>query len=147
MSDIQSLDVSDLVKYSNKIKDIGSINKMMAPVYLRDFIEAQDLVGNMLAKAIQADGRAKAKLEQAESIAYLDNAAEYLTSKGIKDTSEARKQYVARDQDVLRTSEEKAKTEALVAFLKNKLSVFRQAHDDCKKIAYGDQHMTPFEGM
>jgi len=31
--------------------------------------------------------------------------------------------------------------------LKSKLSQLRQAHDDLKKIAYGDQNLTSYEGM
>ena len=105
------------------------------------------MAGNLLAKAIQADVRAKAQLEQAESIAYLDNAREYLKEREIKDSSEARKRYVDVDPDVVLAKDNKAKTEALVALLKSKLSVLRQSHDDLKKILYGDQHMTGYEGM
>ena len=43
--------------------------------------------------------------------------------------------------------DKKAQTEALVTLMKSKLSVLRQAHDDLKKIVYGDSHMTNFEGM
>ena len=95
MSDLTTkVDVTRLAQYVNKIEELSSINKMMAPTYLRDFIMGQDVAANLLAKAMQADSRAKAKVEYAESIAYLERAREYLESKQIKDTSEARKQYV-----------------------------------------------------
>jgi len=144
---VASIDVTTLAVYLGKVREIASVNKMMGATYLRDFIEGQDVAGQLLAKAVQADIRAKSKLEQAEAIAYLDHASDYLTSKGIKDSSEARKRYVDIDHDVLTAKDNKAKTEALVSLMKNKLSVLRQAHDDLKKILYGDSHMTGYEGM
>lgn len=148
MSDLTPrVDITQLAEYVNKIDELASINKMMAPVYLRDYIMGQDVAANLLAKAMQADSRAKARVEQAEAIAYLERARDYLESKGIKDTSEARKQYVNVDPDVLAAKDNRAKTEALVSLLKSKLSQLRQAHDDLKKIAYGDQNLTPYEGM
>lgn len=148
MSDITvKVDITRLAQYLDKVKDIASINKMMGAVYLQDFIQGQDVAGALLAQAIQADIKAKTKLEQAEAIAYLDRASDFLKSKNIKDTSEARKTYVDIDEDVLVAKDEKAKTEALVALLKNKLSILRQSHDDVKKIVYGDQNSTGYEGM
>jgi hypothetical protein len=142
-----SIDVTALAAYLDKVKDIASINKMMGAVYLRDFIEGQDVAGALLAKAVQADIKAKARLEQAEAIAYLDKASDYLKERNIKDSSEARKRYVDVDPDVMTAKDNKAKTEALVSLMKNKLSVLRQAHDSLKKILYGDSNMTNWEGM
>jgi len=149
MSDLpqKGIDVTQLAQYVNKIEELSSVSKMMAPVYLRDFIMGQDVAANLLAKAMQADSRAKARVEYTESLAYLEKARDYLESKGIKDTSEARKQYINIDQDVVAAKDNKARTEALVSLLKSKLSQLRQAHDDLKKIAYGDQNLTPYEGM
>lgn len=144
---VASIDVTQLAVYLNKVKELASINKMMGATYLRDFIEGQDIAGELLARAIREDAKAKAKLEQAEAVAYLDNAAAYLASKGIKDSSEARKRYVDVDEKVIAAKDKKAMTEALVSLMKNKLSVLRQAHDDLKKIIYGDTHMTGYEGM
>jgi hypothetical protein len=148
MSDLaERVDVTRLATYVNKIQELSSINKTMAPVYLRDMIVGQDVAANLLAKATQSDSKAKTQLERAEAIAYLDKAREYLESKGIKDTSEARKQYVNIDIDVIAAKDQRAKTEAMVVYLKSVLSQLRQAHDDLKKITYGDQNMTPYEGM
>lgn len=150
MSDIRpvpTIDVGQLAAYLDKVKDIASVNKMMGAVYLRDFIQGQDVAGQLVAKAVQADIKAKARLEQAEAIAYLDHASEYLKSKQIKDSSEARKRYIDIDEDVIAAKDHKAMTEALVSLMKNKLSILRQSHDDLKKILYGDQQLTSFEGM
>jgi hypothetical protein len=144
---LKTLDVTKLVEYSRKIKDIGSLNNMMAPQYLRDFIIAQDYTSSMLAGAVRCDLEAQGALDTAKSIAYLDRAGEYLEKKGIKDTSEARKQYVDLDEDVRHAADLKAKTAALVVFLKNKYQTFRQAHDDIKKMVYGDPYQTPNEGF
>ena len=142
-----SVDVTSLATYLDKVKDIASINKMMGATYLRDFIEGQDVAGTLLAKAIQADIRAKARVEQAEAIAYLDRASDYLRERSIKDTSEARKMYMCIDPDVMKAQDDKARSEALVSLMKGKLSILRQAHDDLKKFLYGDSHMTQYEGM
>lgn len=78
------------------------------------------------------------KLSEAEAVAYLDRSTDFLQSKGLKDTSEARKQYVEMDPDVVRLRNKKAMLEAFSSMLKNKLSVLKQAHDDLKKIHYAD---------
>ena len=148
MSDkIQRIDVTSLTFYLEKVGQISSVNKMMGPTYLKDLIEGQDVAGNMLARAIQEDSKTKARLDQAKAIAYLDKSVEYLENKNIKVTDEAKKRYVDIDEDVLKALDDKARTEALVMLLKNKLSIIRQAHDDLKKILYGDNHMTNWEGM
>lgn len=141
------VDITQLAVYVNKIEDMASINKAMAPVYLRDFIQGQDVAVNLYARAVKADAKAKARLEYVESIAYLENAKAYLEAKSIKDTSEARKQYVNIDPDVVEAKDQKAQTEALVILLKGKVSELKQAHDDLKKITYTDSNMTDFEGM
>lgn len=148
MSDItKTVDVARLAHYVNKIEELSTISKLMAPVYLQDYIMGQDVAANLLAKAMQADSKAKAKLEYVESIAYLERAKPYLEQQGIKDTSEARKQYVNIDADVIAAKDHRSMTESLVSLMKSKLSQLRQAHDDLKKIAYGDQNLTPYEGM
>lgn len=148
MSDqIVKIDVTLLAKYLEKVGHIASINKMMGPTYLKDFIEGQDVAGGMLARAVREDGRMKSKVDQARAIAYLDRAGDYLSGKNIKITDKSREAYVDLDEDVLIALDHKAQTEALVMLLKNKLSILRQAHDDLKKILYGDNHMTPWEGI
>lgn len=149
MSDLPEkvMDITQLAVYVNKIEDMASITKAMAPVYLRDFIQGQDVAINLYARAVKADAKAKARLEYVESIAYLENAKAYLEARGIKDTSEARKQYVNVDPDVITAKDAKAQTEALVILLKGKCQELRMAHDDLKKITYADTHMTDFEGM
>ncbi len=144
---LQTIDITALAHYLEKVGHIASVNKMMGPTYLKDFIEGQDVAGAMLARAIREDSRMKARLDQAKAIAYLDKAADYLKTKEIKLTDESRKRYVDIDDAVMEAADRKAQTEALVALLKNKLSVLRQAHDDLKKILYGDSHMTQWEGM
>lgn len=141
------VDITRLAQYTNKIEELSSVSKMMAPVYLRDFIQGQDVATFLLAKAIASDAKAKARLEYVESIAYLENAKAYLDAKGIKDTSEARKQYVNIDPDVVTAKDRRAQTEALVVLLKGKVSELKQAHDDLKKVVYADANMTDYEGM
>lgn len=149
MSDLPEkvVDITQLATYTNKVEELATISKIMAPVYLRDFIIGQDIATSLLARAIQADSKAKAKLEYAQSIAYLENAKAYLEAKGIKDTSEARKQYVDLDPDVLIAKDNRARTEAFVVLLKGKVQELRCAHDDLKKIVYADTNMTNWEGM
>lgn len=99
---LQKIDVTELAQYTNKIKDIGTLNKMMAPIYMRDFIIAFDVTNNLLSMAIKSDLEASTVLDTARSIAYLDKAGEFLKEKGIKDSSEARKQYIELDEDVIK---------------------------------------------
>jgi hypothetical protein len=141
------VDITQLAKYINKIEELSTVSKMLAPVYLRDFIIGQDVAITLYARAIKADAKAKAKLEYAESIAYLESAKAYLDAQGIKDTSEARKQYVNIDPVVLEAKDQKAQTEAFVILLKGKVSELKQAHDDLKKVIYADPSMTDYEGM
>jgi hypothetical protein len=144
---LQKIDVTKLVQYTKKIDDIASINHMMAPHYLRDFIKAYDHTNSMLSLAVRYDAEAGSRLDMAKAIAYLDRAGDYLKNAGIKDSAESRKRYVDIDKDVLSASNVKAKTTALVAFLKNKLQAFRMAHDDVKKMVYSDSYQTPEEGF
>lgn len=149
MSDLPAkvVDITQLAEYINKVEELSSVSKMMAPVYLRDFIIGQDVATGLLAKAVRSDAKAKAHLEYMESIAYLENAKAYLDAKGIKDTSEARKQYVNVDPGVVEAKDRKAMTEAMVVLLKGKCSELRQAHDDLKRIAYDNSNTTSYEGM
>ena len=144
---VPTIDVGQLAIYLDKANQIASVSKMMAGVYLQDLIKGQDIAGQLVAKSVQADIKAKARLEKAEAIAYLDKAGDYLASKQIKDSSEARKRYIDIDEDVVAAKDHKAMTEAMVSLMKTKLSILRQSHDDLKKIVYGDSHMTGFEGM
>jgi hypothetical protein len=144
--ELQTIDVTRLVEFTHKIKEIGSLNKMMAPNYLRDFINAMDLTSSMLSKAIRANLEAKANLDRCKAIAYLDKASDYCAQNNIKVSNGVREMYVDLDPDVIAAKEKHAATEAMVAFLKNKYQAFRCAHDDTKKIAYGDNNTTGFEG-
>lgn len=148
MSDkVQVPDMAALATYLDKARQIATISKMMAPSLLRDLIEGQDVAGMMLARAIQESQRTQARLDQAKAIAYLDKASDYLKLKGLKDNVEARKMYVDLDDSVIQALDDKAKIEALVVLLKNKLNILRMSHDDLKKIVYADTHMTSWEGM
>lgn len=146
---LQAIDLDKVAAFTKKIADISQgFNTMLAPIYLRDFIMAIDVTNNLLARAIKSDLQADAALKQAEAIAFLDNAIDYLKDRGIKDTAEARKRYIPIDENVMRAAEIKAQTEAMVSFLKNKMFEFRLAHDDVKKIAYSNdyQNNSPYEG-
>jgi len=143
-----TIDITSILMYSNKIKEIGSgFNKMTAPLFIRDFSIAYDITSNMFFEATKKDMQASNRLEIAESIAYLENAGSYLASKNIKDTAESRKRYIPLDPEVQQAMNLKAETAAVVAFLKCKLQEFKTAIESVKKISYGDQFMSPDEGM
>lgn len=144
---LQTIDVTKLVEYTNKIEEIGSLNKMLAPNYLRDFINAMDMTSAMLSKAVKANLEHKAALDRAKAIAYLDRATEYLNDNNIKLTDNNRKMYVDLDVDVIAAKDLLAASEAMVTFLKNKYQAFRCAHDDVKKISFNDTQGTGFEGF
>lgn len=147
--DLKSLDIGNLLRYNQKLEDLTKgANTIQAPMYLRDFILAYDEANVLLAKAMRYLGQAESELKTAESIAYMDNAKDYLNSKDIKDSSEARKRYIPLDPDVQKAEKIKALAESVVQFIKNKMQVYRLAHDDVKKIAYAnDNNNSPYEGM
>ena len=146
-NELQNLDVTKLVEYTRKINDIANLNKMLAGNYLRDFIIALDITASMLSKATKANLEAKASLDRTEAIAFLDKAGDYLQTKGISASAEARKKYIDIDPDVIEAKNKYAASEAMCVFLKAKLQTFRCAHDDVKKISYGDTQQTNYEGF
>ena len=146
-NELQSLDVTKLVHYTEKIREIGELNKMLAPLYLRDFINAMDLTSSMLSKATKSNLDAKSALERAKAVAYLDKSEEYCRQKGIKMSNGIREAYVDLDEDVIRAKELYSASEAMCVFLKNKYQAFRCAHDDVKKISFNDAQGTGFEGF
>lgn len=146
-NELQTIDVTKLVEYTKLISDIGSINKMMAHQYLRDFINAMDMTSSMLSKAVKANLDAKANLDKTRAIAYLDKANDYCKDKGIKISNGIREMYTDLDEDVIAAKDRYASTEAMVTFLKNKYQAFRCAHDDVKKISFNEVQGTAFEGF
>ena len=146
-NELQSIDVTKLVEYSKKINEIGSLNKMLAPNYLRDFINAMDMTSSMLSKAVKQNLECKTELEKAKAIAYLDKAADYCKDHDIKMSNGVREMYVDLDEDVIAAKNRFAASEAMVTFLKNKYQAFRCAHDDVKKISFNEVQGTGFEGF
>jgi len=148
-NELQTVDVTKLVHYTEKINEIGSsnFNKMLAPNYLRDFIMAMDMTSSMLSQATRTNLSAKAALDKAKAIAYLDKAQDYCVNNDIKLSNGVREMYVDLDEDVIRAKEVYAASEAMVTFLKNKYQAFRCAHDDVKKISFNDVQGTGFEGF
>lgn len=144
---LQSIDVTKLAHYTQKIEDVAGLNKMLAPQYLRDFIMAMDMTSELLSKATKMNLNAKAELDKAKAIAYLDKAPDYCKEKGIKISNGVREMYVDLDEDVIKAKEKYASTEALTSFLKNKYQAFRCAHDDVKKISFNEVQGTGFEGF
>jgi len=145
---LSSIDISKLVEYTRKIQDIGAgLNPALAPMYLRDFILAYDVASTYLASAIRADMQADSLLKQAESIAFLDRAGDYLSEKGVRDSAEARKQYVPIDPDVMSAKDMRAKTTAMVSLMKNKVHEYRFAMEAVKKIGYTSEYQSQYEGM
>lgn len=146
-NELQTIDVTKLVEYTKKISEIGSLNKMLAPNYLRDFINAMDLTSSMLSKAVKTNLMCKAELDKTKAIAYLDKATDYCNDNNIKISNGAREMYVDLDADVVDAKNKYAASEAMVTFLKNKYQAFRCAHDDVKKISFNEAQGTGFEGF
>lgn len=148
-NELQSIDVTKLVYYTDKINEIGTsdFNKLLVHQYLRDFIVAMDMTSSMLSKATKVNLEAKSELDKAKAIAYLDRAEEYCRNNDIKISNGVREMYVDIDQDVIQAKDKFAATEAMVTFLKNKYQAFRCAHDDVKKLSFNDTQGTNFEGF
>jgi hypothetical protein len=146
-NELQAIDVTRLAEFTKKIQELGSINKMMAPQYLRDFVSAMDLTSSMLSKAVKANLDAKSELEKYKAIAYLDKAEAYCNIKEIKMSNGVREMYVDIDDDVIKAKDKFAATEAMVIFLKNKHQAFRASHDDVRKMTYDVNKDTSWEGF
>lgn len=146
----QSLDAIDLKKiseYTRKLSDIGDgFNKMMAHVYLRDFIIAYDVSTVMLAKAVHAEMQAKSYLEEVEAIAFLDKSGDFFKQRGEKPTVEARKAFVDLDPDVKQAKETLARATATVALMKGKTNEFKEAIS-AVKLLQNDGYTSQWEGM
>jgi hypothetical protein len=146
----QSLDALDLKKiseYTRKLSDIGDgFNKMMAHVYLRDFIIAYDISTVMFAKSIQTEMQAKSHLEEVEAIAFLDKSSEFFKLRNEKATVESRKAFVDLDPDVKQAKETLARATATVALLKGKVQEFREAIG-AVKLLQNDGYTSQWEGM
>lgn len=145
--ELQSIDVTRLAEYTKKISDIGSMNKMLAPNYLRDFINAMDMTSSMLSKAVKINIESKTQLDKVRAIAYLDKSEEYCRTNNIKMSNGVREAYVDLDEDVIKAKDILAASEAMVTFLKNKHQAFRCAHDDVKKMVYDTNKDTNWEGF
>ena len=141
------MNVTGLVTYTKKVGEIANITRLSAPEYIRDFIMAYDMTATMLSELTRTFLEAKAALDHAESIAYLEEAAEYLKKNEIKDTADARKRYVDINPAVVECKDLVGRITAMDQLLKNKLTLFKAAHDDVKKIYYADQERSVFEGM
>lgn len=146
-SALDSIDLHKIAAYTRKLADIGQgFNKMMAPVYLREFIIAYDVSSVMYAKSVQTELNAKSAVDSAEAIAFLDRAPDYFKSKGEKPTVESKKAFVALDPDVKQAKEIYARAQATSILLKNKVQEFRFAIEAIRKLAE-DGYMSPWEGM
>ena len=144
---INNIDLTKIAEYTRKLADIGNgFNKIMAPVYIRDFIIAYDVSSVMQAKAVEAEMNAKAAVETAEAIAFLDKAPDYFKARDEKPTVDSKNAYVALDPDVQRAKELHARATALALLLRNKVQEFRFAIESVKKLA-DDGYMTNYEGM
>lgn len=146
-STLEAIDLKKIAEFTRKLSDIGQgFNKMMAPVYLREFIIAYDVTSVMHAKAVQAELNAKSAVDTAEAIAYLDRAPDFFKQRNEKPTVESRKAYVALDPDVQHAKEVHARAQAMSLLMRNKVQEFRFAIDAVKKLSE-DGYMTPWEGM
>jgi hypothetical protein len=145
---LDAIDIKRISEYTRKLADIGdSFNKMLAPTYARDFIIAYDISSTMLAKALQVEVQAKSALDEAEAIAFLDRAPEYFEARGEKKpTVEAKKAYVALDQDVKNAKDIHARAIATVSLLKSKVIEFREAISLVKTLQ-SDGYLSKWEGM
>jgi hypothetical protein len=147
--DLKSLDISRINEYQERLENLTQgANTMNAPLYIKDFILAYDEANILLSKATRLLHQADTALKTAQAIAYMDNAPDYLKEHGMKDTSAARERYIDLDPAVQKAANAKALAESLTLYLRNKMQVFRLAHDSIKKIAYASEmNNSAYEGF
>lgn len=147
-STLDQIDISKVAAYSEKIKGMTSLSQGAASVFLQDFIVAYDLTSHLLCIAMKCESSAKAVLEMERSKAYFDRAPEFLAENSVKDTSEARKKYEERDDQVAEAKDLFLRAEATTQLLKNKLMAFRYAYEAIKKMYFNNEgRQMPWEGM
>lgn len=146
---LSELDLTKVIEYSKKIDGFTKgLNTMLAPIVLKEFIQAFDETSMLLSKAVRLEMKAQESLKHAEGVAFLENATDYCKEMNLKPTGEIRKHYVYIDEGVIEAKDTLAKCTAMTTFLKNKLQAFRLCHDDAKKIAYyADNNNSGYEGM
>ena len=141
------VDITRIAQYSKKIEELGNdFNRLNTPDYLRDLIIARDITSQALFKITKCLMDAEDLVKKEESIAFLDRAEVHLTIKGSKDTVDARKMYVNRDEQVLKARGVYNQLKALERLIRDKVSLFKDAHDTLKKIVYSENN-SPWEGM
>jgi hypothetical protein len=144
---LDSIDLKQIAMYTRKLADIGSdFNKMMAASYARDFIVGYDIASTMLAKTVQSEIQAKNALEEAEAIAFLDDAPAYFAAKNEKPTVESKKAYVSLNANVKEAKDTLARATAMCSLLKSKVIEFRDAISIIKMLQ-SDGYMSKWEGM
>ena len=147
-SKLDGIDISKIVDYSNKVKEISNLSAGASSLYLQEFIVAFDLASSALSIAMRCEAEAKTALDEARAEAYFDRAGAYLEEKRIKETSEARKKFEDIDPAVIKAKDVYSRSEASVALFKNKVMMFRYAYEAIKKVYYsGNNDSMPFEGM
>jgi hypothetical protein len=145
---LDSINISKIVEYSNKIGQITSLSQGAASVCLQDFIVAYDLASYALSISMKCEADAKTALDSAKSEAYFDRAPDYLTKNSTKDTSEARKKYEEIDEEVVQAKDIYSRAEATTQLLKNKLMTFRYTYEAIKKMYFNNEgKQMPWEGM
>jgi hypothetical protein len=146
---LQKIDMSKIVNYSDRLSKIDNLSQSEASLYLQDFLVAYDAASYALSVSTKCLIEAKTQLDNTRSEAYFDRAPSFLKSKGVRDSSEARKKYEEKDEQVIKAKNIYSKAEAMNQLLKNKLMVFRYAYEALKKIYFsGDNNnKLPYEGM
>jgi hypothetical protein len=128
------LDLTQLYKYENLLGELVKVNNINGPLYMNTFLAAFNLASDLFAKASLEYERARDEAKQARAVAHLQKAHEWLAGQGRKPTESACEQYVEMDPSYIAAREKEHKLQALVSLLQGKVRVFKDAHDDSKKI-------------
>lgn len=148
-NDLDSFEKSEVFnevqRYLSKLGELRNITQMTVDGYLTDFLVAQDVTSTAISQSVYYENKAKALLDEMRSTAFFERAENYLKSKGLKITAEARKQYIDLDPDVIAAKDVYARCLATSELFKNRLWAFKYAHSDAQQMK--KQGMTAYEGM
>lgn len=128
------VNMTEIYEYEKMIHAIATINNLNGAFYMREFLNAKELASSFYCRLMYDYEQSKNKAREAQAIAYLEKADEYLKEKNIKSTDEAKKQYVQIDPDYKAAKDRQDMVEALMTLMQNKVKKFQDAHDDVKKI-------------
>lgn len=125
-----SVDLSGLVEIEAMRRDINTVDIASAPMLMRDFTTACDLLSKAIHSVKLALGKAEQTVTYEESKALIDRAPKFFAENkdGPKDSMALRQTYVPLDELYRKAVENKNALKALLQYLEDKRELYKMDH-------------------